>query len=123
MLSLPQVNVYYYQEADGTCPVREFLLAQTPRVQVQAEVRIKLLTDRGHTLHRPYCDNLGAGLWELRWHTGRVQYRVLYSFHGQHRAILLHALTKEGAIPVVDLARAQHRRQFFMKNPTRHTKP
>lgn len=123
MLSSAQVNVSYYQEAGGTCPVREFLRAQSARVQGQAEARVMLLAEHGHQLRRPHCDNLGEGMWELRWHTGRVQYRILYCFHGRQRAVLLHALTKEGKISPADRAHAQRRRQLFLQKPTLHTQP
>jgi len=123
MLFSPQVNVYYYQEADGTCPVREFLLAQPARVQAQAEARVRLLSERGNELRRPQAENLGGGIWELRWRTGKVQYRILYCFHGRGAALLLHGLIKEGRVPDAVIARAQRRRQLFLQNPTHHTKP
>lgn len=121
MLSSPQVNVYYYQEADGTCPVRGFLREQSARVQAQAEARVWLLAERGHELRRPYSENLGGGCYELRWRTGKVQYRILYFFYGRIAAILAHALTKEGAIPAADVARAVRRQQHFIQNPKLHT--
>ena len=123
MLSLSQVNVYYYQEVDGTCPVREFLRAQPAPVRAQAEARIRLLAERGHQLRRPYADYLADDLYELRWHTGRVQYRILYCFHGRGTAVLLHALTKEGAIPATDLTRSHRRKKLFTQNPRLHTQP
>lgn len=123
MLLSSQVSVYYYQEADGACPVREFLQVQPARVRIQAEARVRLLAERGHQLRRPYADYLGNGLYELRWHTGRVQYRILYCFHGRGTAVLLHALTKEGTIPAVFLARTQRRKELFTQNPRLHTKP
>lgn len=121
MLSSFQVNVYYYQEADGTCPVREFLREQPVRVRAQAEARVELLAVRGHQLHRPHCEYLGNDLYELRWRTGTVQYRILYFFHGRVAVILTHALTKEDKIPAADVARAVRRRQHFIQNPKLHT--
>lgn len=121
MLFSPQVRIVLYQEADGTCPVLDFLLRQPVRVQKDAQARISLLGERGHTLRRPHSDNLGAGLWELRWHTGKVQYRILYCFHGRESAVLLHALTKEATISPADLTRAQRRRQRFVAHPGAHT--
>lgn len=126
MIYSPQVKVFFYQEADGTCPVLDFLTqesAKRPLVMEHARDRIALLEERGHTLRRPHAAPLGEDLYELRWRIGRVQYRILYSFHGQGEAVLLHALTKEGAVPRSDLIRAQRRKKLFEENPRVHTKP
>lgn len=53
----------------------------------------------------------------------RVQYRILYFFHGQTAVVLAHALTKEATIPPADLDRARRRKEHFKQNPTRHTRP
>lgn len=115
------VRVALYQEANGMCPVLDFMRRQPERAQHQATHRLELLRDRGHQLRRPYCDNLGGGLWELRWHTGRIQYRILYFFHGQTAVVLAHALDKEGAIPAADLTRAARRKASYYANPDPHT--
>ena len=117
------VEAIFYQEEDGTCPVIEFFLARPPQVQAKAHAHIQLLTEFGHTLRRPYAENLGHGLYELRWHSGRVQYRILYFFHGQRAVVLAHALTKEAQIPEADLKRALERKSLFEKNPKKHTRP
>ncbi len=103
-------------------PGLDFMRRQPDLTQLQATHRLGLLRDRGHDLRRPYCDHLGGGLWELRWHTGRVQYRILYFFHGQRAVILAHAITKEGAIPAADLARAARRKAKFYADPDSPTR-
>jgi phage-related protein len=115
------VQIVLYQEADATCPVMDFLDVQTRKVRLQAIHRVELLAEHGYQLRRPYCDNLGGGLWELRWHTGRVQYRILYFFHGSTAVVLAHALTKEGAIAAADLERARRRKANFYADPPTHT--
>ncbi len=122
MLYFPQGQVVFYQEVDGVCPVMDFLLGEPRQVQEQAQSRIQLLAERGHQLHRPYAGYLGDGLYELRWHARRVQYRLLYGFHGRGVTILLHACTKERAIRRSDLVRAQERYRQFLADPTVHTK-
>jgi phage-related protein len=65
---------------------------------------------------------LEDGIYELRAKQIRVQYRILYFFHGQNVAILAHAMTKEEAqVPETDLARAIERSRLFAKNPEFHT--
>ena len=115
------VRIILYQEADGTCPVLTFLDNQTERVQIQAVRRVELLAERGHTLRRPHADFLEDGIYELRWRTGRVQYRILYFFHGQEAVVLAHALTKEKRVPPTDLSRAKQHKDNFIANPNLHT--
>lgn len=115
-------DVLFYQELDGRCPVLEFLSEQPPLVRAHALDRVKLLEEHGHNLRRPHADFLEEGIYELRWRVGRVQHRILYAFHGEGVAVLLHALTKEGKIPNADLTRAVTRQARFEANPRRHTK-
>ncbi len=115
------VRIVLYQETDGSCPVLAFFLGQPERVQLQATQRVGLLAEHGHQLRRPHAGYLGDGIYELRWHTGRVQYRILYFFHGRDAVVLAHALTKEDVIPPVDLARAKQRKANFYAHSTTHT--
>ncbi len=115
------VQIVLYQEADGTCPVVEFLHEVPERVRAQARERLALLAERGHQLRRPHAAYLEDGIYELLWHTGRVQYRILYFFHGRTAAILAHAITKENVVPPADLNRAKRRKTNFHADPTSHT--
>lgn len=74
-----------------------------------------------HELRRPTADHLQDGIYELRVRVGRVNFRILYFFHGRSIAVLAHALTKEQEVPKHDLARAAERRELFESNPKRHT--
>lgn len=120
---MPQTIVFFYQEADGKAPVREWL-RDLRRSDAQAHAkcvaRIERLAEVGHELRRPEADYLRDGIHELRAKRGRVNYRVLYFFHGQNVAILAHALTKEAEIPDADIDRALRRKALLEKNPERH---
>jgi phage-related protein len=72
-------------------------------------------------LRRPEADFLRAAIYELRIKKGRVQYRMLYFFHGVQLAVLGHALTKEGAIPDAEIERTIARKNAFARHPARHT--
>lgn len=115
------VQIVLYLEADGTCPVVEFFHEVPERVRVRARERLALLAEHGHQLRRPHAAYLEDGIYELRWHTGRVQYRILYFFHGRTAAILAHAITKEDVVPPADLNRAKRRKTNFYAHPTSHT--
>jgi len=75
----------------------------------------------GHELRRPEADYLRDGVYELRARLGRVNYRILYFFHGAHVAVLAHAITKEADVPAVDINRAIEHRRRYEQNPERHT--
>jgi len=82
---------------------------------------IERLADFGHELRRPFADFLRDGIYELRLRKGRVNYRILYFFHGRGLAILGHALTKEDKVPEADIERALRRKKAFEADPAKHS--
>jgi phage-related protein len=82
--------------------------------------KIRRLAAMGHELRRPDADILRDGIYELRVREGRVNYRILYFFHGREAIILAHALTKEKEVPDADIERAIRRKQAFEADPDRH---
>jgi phage-related protein len=121
---MPRTDVYFYQESNGEIPVWQWLkeLAQHDRKAfAKCAAKIRRLEDRGHELRRPEADYLEDDIHELRAKKGHVNYRILYFFHGKNVALLCHALTKKGAIPPADLARAKARKTTFEKDPAPHT--
>jgi phage-related protein len=120
---MPQTEVYFYQESEADVLVWDWLrdLARTDRKAAAAcVVRIRLLAMLGHELRRPSADYLRDGIHELRVKRGRVNYRVLYFFHGQNVALLAHSLTKEREVPSRDIDRAVERRRRYEKSPFQH---
>ena len=76
----------------------------------------------GHELRRPLADILRDGIYELRASHRRVQYRILYFFHGRNIAIIAHSIVKEdSAVPDADINRAIARQQLFIADPATHT--
>jgi len=74
----------------------------------------------GHELRRPYSDLLRDGIHELRARRGRVNYRMLYFFHGNDIAVVTHGLAKETAVPPADIERAIERKQRYEQAPKKH---
>src|SRR5580658_3745045 len=112
---MPETHVVFYQEAGGQAPVVEWLqdlLDSNEQAWANCRARIELLVQFGHELRRPAADYLRDGIYELRAKQGRVQYRMLYFFHGRQVAILAHALTKEDEVPKVDIERALRRKKI-----------
>ncbi len=122
---MPETRVIFYKDKDGNAPVLLWLdeLEQQDRKGlVICLERIQLLASMGHELRRPLADFLRDGIYELRASHRRVQYRILYFFHGRNIAIIAHAIVKEGsAVPDIDIDRAISRQRLFIANPEIHT--
>ncbi len=122
---MPRTTVHLFVQTDGTCPVLDWLheLGRTNTRAVDACIaRIRLLAQLGHELRRPHADLLRNGIYELRVGVGRVNYRILYFFHGKDVAIVAHGPTKEAEMPARDLTRALERKARYEKAPQAHTK-
>jgi phage-related protein len=121
---MPDTEVIYYCDDDGTAPVLEWLLKLSKNKRKAAEkclVRIETLRQLGHELRRPIADYLRDGIYELRTRDGTVQYRILYFFHGKNVAVLAHGLVKEKKVPPADIEQAMERKCRFEKAPEKHT--
>lgn len=120
---MPQTDVHFYQEAPGDVPVLDWLTdleTRDRRAVNKCQAAIERLAELGHELRRPEADILRDGVYELRVRVGRVNFRLLYFFHGRGVAILAHGLTKEKAVPKADIERAVKRMQQFKADPEAH---
>ena len=120
---MPPTQVVFYQDADGRSPVREWLRElrrSDAKAHAKCVARIERLAELGYELRRPEADFLRDGIYELRARKGQVNYRILYFFHGRQVAVLAHALTKEEAVPAIDIQRALARKAQVEKAPEQH---
>lgn len=117
---MPETEVVFFAEADGSAPLLRWLDEQPAKVQDKCIVRIERLAALGHELRRPEADLLRDGIHELRVAHGRVNYRMLYFFHAG-QAVLSHGLTKEDVVPDREIELAVRRRAAFEQNPAQHT--
>jgi phage-related protein len=85
-------------EEDGSAPVVEWLDALPAKVVDKCTVRIERLTELGHELRRPEADFLRDGIYELRIGLQKMNYRILYFFHGRTAAVLSHGIVKEAEV-------------------------
>ena len=118
---MPETKVVFYKEDDGTIPVLDWLDSLPPKVKAKCRIRIERLKALGYELRRPEADYLGNGIYELRIRRGRVNYRILYFFHGNIAAVLSHGLVKERRVPSKEINKAIQRKQKFEQNPERYT--
>ncbi|MGH7138844.1 MAG: type II toxin-antitoxin system RelE/ParE family toxin [Pirellulales bacterium] len=92
-----------------------------PKNYVKCLQRILALADRGHELDRPLAAHLGDGIYELRIRRQRVNYRMLYFFHGRNVAVLTHGFTKEKEVPPQEIRRAKDSRTLVTRDFKKHT--
>jgi phage-related protein len=118
---MPQTKVVFYREDDGTVPVLEWLDGLPRESVVKCRVKLTRLQELGHELRRPEADYLRDGIYELRVRVQRINYRLLYFFHGKSAAVVSHGIIKERRVPPKEIDRAVSRKQAFAEAPSRHT--
>jgi len=121
---MPQTTVVFYRETRGEAPVLEWLsgLRRTNQPAYEKCVAaIGRLAASGHELRRPLADLLRDGIHELRIRKGRVNYRLLYFFHGRGLAVLGHSVTKQGEVPPAEIEKCIRRKRDFESDPAGHT--
>ncbi len=118
---MPRTKVVFYREADGTAPVLKWFDGLPARAQDKCRVRIQRLAEEGHALRRPEADLLRDGIYELRIGLQRVNYRILYFFHGRAAAVLAHGLTKKDTVPDTAIETALARKRKFEQGPALYT--
>lgn len=119
---MPVTDVLIYRELDGTVPFLEFLDGLGVRARDRVLAKLFLLGQLGHELRRPAADYIaGTDLYELRIKDYRINYRVLYFFHGQTAAVVSHGLSKEDRVPDREISLATRRMTQFKASPERHT--
>ena len=114
--------IVFYRREDGGTPFLDWFDRLPEKGKLQCRARLQLLADQGHQLHRPAADYLRNGIYELRARAGRVQYRMLYFFHGRAAIVISHGITKrEAVVPPMEIERALRRKATFESDPHRYT--
>jgi hypothetical protein len=117
---MPETEVVFFAEDDGSAPVLDWLDQQETKVQDKCLVKIERLGKLGHELRRPEADYLRDGIYELRVRRGSVNYRILY-FFSEGTAVISNGLTKRDVVPDREIELAVSRRAKFMHDSDRHT--
>lgn len=122
---MPETRVVFFQDKSGKVPVLSWLNAlqqQNKKGYANCIARLQQLGESGYELRRPAADFLRNGIYELRAKHVRVQYRILYFFHGQNVVVLAHAIIKdEDQVPDEDIERAIAHRELFTTDPDLYT--
>ena len=122
---MPETRIVFFQDENKKVPVLNWLntLRQQDRKgYANCIARIEQLAEAGYELRRPAADFLRNGVYELRAKHVRVQYRILYFFHGQNVVVLAHAIVKEeDRVPDIDIDRAIAQQELFTTSPEIYT--
>ena len=118
---MPRIKVVLYVERDGAVPLLEWLDDLPPKAVAKCTVRMERLAELGHELRRPEADYLRDGIYELRVRLQRLNYRILYFFHGIEAVVLSHGLVKERIVPPSEIDTAIARKLRFEQDPERHS--
>ncbi|MFZ4766307.1 MAG: type II toxin-antitoxin system RelE/ParE family toxin [Roseimicrobium sp.] len=117
---MPRIKLIFFQEADGSVPVLDWLRTIPAKAQDKCRVKLGRLAEMGHELRRPETDLLRDKIYELRASLQGIHYRVLYFYHGTTAAIISHGMVKESAVPPKEIEKAIERKKQFESNPAKH---
>ena len=118
---MAKVVLLGFRDDNGEVPFADWLESIPEKAQDKCKARLERLKEMGNELRRPEADYLRDGIYELRFKYLRVNYRVLYFFHGRSAVVVSHGLQKEKAIPPKEIDLAVERKNLFDANPAKHT--
>ena len=114
---MARVTIEFYREADGVVPFLDWFASLPGKAQNKCRTRLERLEEMGHELRRPEADYLRDGIYELRIKYQRLNYRILYFFHGQDIIVLSQELRKERAVPPNEIDLAVDRKARYVSDP------
>jgi hypothetical protein len=120
---MPQTDIRVFKDAKGRVEFNDWLklLKRTnPGAYVRCLAALLRLERDGFNLRRPAADLLRGGIWELRVKVEKVNYRILYGFHGKNAACISHGITKEDEVPNIEINRAIERLKLVREDPQKH---
>ena len=118
---MPTSKLLLYRDDDGSAPFLVWFLAFPDIAQNKCRVRLGCLAELGHELRRPEADTLRDGIYELRVKAERINYRILYFFHGREVVVLSHGISKQQAVvPPKEIDRAVVRKRAVVAASKKH---
>ena len=117
---MPKTGIAIFKDDDGSVPLLKWLDRQPKKVKAKCIEKIELLAAFGYELRRPDCDYLTESIYELRAKYNKVNYRILYGFHGKNAVMLSHGCTKTDKVPKREINRAIRNLKKFIAKPEKH---
>ena len=111
-------QVDFYEEADGSAPVEDFLSGLPVHHKAKALAIIQLLAEMGPALLYPYTSQVRGKIRELRTQYAKDKIRIVYFGDTRRRFILLHGWVKrteklrEGDIEVAEDRMQKHNKKL-----------
>ena len=119
---MAKFKVLFYQKADGSEPVKQFLNSLDKKMRAKMVRTIEALQNNGNDLREPYSKHLDDGIFELRAKVGTDISRVLYFFFLGQRVILTNGFikkTQKTPIKEINLAK-KYRSDFLQREEQYH---
>lgn len=88
-------EVIFYEKADKTKPVADFLRTLDVKMKVKALREIQLLQECGNELREPYSKYIQDGIYELRIKQGSNISRIFYFFFVDKNIVLTNGFVKK----------------------------
>ncbi len=116
-------EVELYTDANGGCPLDDFLDQMPMKHKAKVQKFVQVLEEQGPGLPRPYADVLDGPIRELRVPFGNLQYRIFYFFYGKV-IIMTHGMIKKtGPVPVGEIERAKRFMTHWLDRYTKRRRP
>ena len=113
---MAKFKVLFYQKADGSEPVKQFLNSLDKKMRAKMVRTIEALQNNGNDLREPYSKHLVDGIFELRAKVGTDISRVLYFFFLGQRVILTNGFIKKTQkTPTKEINLAKKYRSDFLQ--------
>lgn len=113
---MQKFKVVFYEQEDGTEPVKDFLLSLDSKMRAKIMKELKMLAMNGTKLREPYSKLLEDGIFELRAQQSSNITRVLYFFYIENKIILTNGFVKKTSkTPPEEIERAKRRRAEYMR--------
>jgi len=112
---MQEFDVVFYAKANGTEPVRDFLLSLDKKMRAKMTRTIVMLRSNGTMLREPHSKPLSDGIYELRARVGSDISRVLYFFFVGQRIVLTNGFIKKTQkTPPAEIERAKRYRSEYL---------
>ena len=112
-------QVVFYQKADGSEPVREFMDSLPQKLRTKMAGDLAKLEQRNVELREPYAKHMGKGLFELRISYANDIARAFYFFYEGRRIVVTNGFIKKTQrTPRRELERARrYKRDWEERRP------
>lgn len=109
-------RIIFYRNDAGHCPFEKFIDRLPEKDAHEVVASIAALRELGNKARRPLVDYLENGVYELRARRIKKQFRVLYSFVGKNKILILTGFIKKSkALPAKEIKKAKTMRLKYLK--------